>query len=73
MMNIDQLKNRYQNDPRFHNMVAQALHVMESCQAQPYEVRDAVFLAEVMFNERHVKPMYIGGSDWGYAPLREKE
>lgn len=58
-----QLRDRYLNDPRFHALVTQFLVCMEQNKILPYEVKDAAFVAELIYHDRNVRPMYLAMSD----------
>jgi len=53
------LRDRYLNDPNFHAMADQLLNFMVHQRVQPYEVRDAAFIAELMYRERYVDSLIM--------------
>jgi hypothetical protein len=58
-MNIYELKRRYMDDPLFNRLVQQMMALMETVNVRPYEVRDAAFLAELIYREKHIEPLII--------------
>lgn len=52
------LKDRYMDDPHFHALVQQFLSFMMTMEVQPYEVRDAAFMAEILYREQMAVPIY---------------
>lgn len=48
---------RYRQDVHFRSIVQKLLHFMTSVDIQPYEVRDAAFVAETIYREQHIKPI----------------
>lgn len=48
---------RYKNDPVFHALVDQIYSQLRDSRFTPSELREALMLACVMFEERHVRPM----------------
>lgn len=54
-----QLKERYRNHPEFRQMVDQLLYAFTTAQIHPYEVKDAAFLAELIYRETHVEPFVM--------------
>jgi hypothetical protein len=51
--------DRYRNDGLFHVLVDTLHAQMEQCNYTPSELREACHLAACMYEERHVRPMFI--------------
>lgn len=71
MMKIEtapMLFERYRNDIQFRSMVQQFLNFMITQKVQPYEVRDAAFVAETLYREQFVKPV-----PFHYEPINEEK
>jgi len=66
-MDFITITDRYRNDPEFHNLVEVMIHHMTAYKIQPYVVRDAAFMAELIFRQTHIQPlMYVtpNSMDW---------
>lgn len=53
------LRDRYRNNDSFRAMTDQLLSFMVQQRVQPYEVRDAAFIAELMYRERYVDSLIM--------------
>lgn len=69
---IEDLKERYRRDAQFHAMVDHIYHFMAQQKVQPYEVRDAAFIAEMIYRERHITPMLMDIDSIRYRDILEK-
>lgn len=56
MMNI---RERYHNDPVFHRLVDYMRCIIEDAQVTPTEVREAAMLAQIMYEEVHIRTHLI--------------
>lgn len=63
---INTLRDRYRNDWHFKAMTDQLLAFMVQQKVQPYEVRDAAFIAEMIYREMHVTPMIMEADELRY-------
>jgi len=57
------VRERYENDPVFHACVDQMQSVLESAQFTPTEMREAAMLAQILYEERHVRPIVFTRDD----------
>lgn len=55
--------DRYQEDPVFHAMVQSLLAAIEAGQITPTEAREAAMLAQILYEERHQRPMIFTRKD----------
>lgn len=69
---IADLKDRYRNDSHFRAIVTQLTAFMTQQKVQPYEVRDAAFIAEMLYREMHVTPMIMAADEFRYRDIHEK-
>ncbi len=69
---IRDLKDRYQRDAQFHALVDQLYNFMATTRVQPYEVRDAAFVAELIYREKHITPLVMDADAFRYADIKEK-
>ena len=53
------LRHRYHEDAQFKALVDNFVAVMRQQQIQPYEVRDAAFIAELIYRESISYPLYM--------------
>lgn len=51
------IRERYHNDPVFHQLVDMIRAVIEDGTTTPTEIREAAMLAQIMYEETHVRPM----------------
>lgn len=58
MYHVMDLKERYREDAQFKSMVDMLCAFMLQNKVQPYEVRDAAFIAEIMYREQVSIPLY---------------
>ena len=57
-------KERFMNDPVFHNLVTTLEKAIEDLQLSPSEIRDAAMLACIRFEDRRTHPAFtIGPQD----------
>lgn len=56
---VVELRERYLRDAQFKAMVDQLTAFMIQNKVQPYEVRDAAFIAELRYRERVVMPLMM--------------
>jgi hypothetical protein len=50
------IRSRYQNDPSFSRLVDMMRACIENAQFTPTEIREAAMLAQIMYEETHVRP-----------------
>lgn len=65
---------RFHNDPLFRMLTETIYRIAEQAHADgntltPTELREAATLAAIMFEERHIRPIMVGG----YDELRERD
>ena len=53
---------RYDNDAMFHTLVDVLYYHMCEAKYTPTELREACHLAACMYEERHVRPMFVNPS-----------
>jgi len=63
-MQLDRLRDRYQNDAAFHTMVDVLQGAILNMQLTPSEVREAAMLACCMIEERYPKPIRLGSEEY---------
>ena len=51
------IRERYHNDPNFNRLVDMMRSAIESAEFTPTEIREAAMLAQIMYEETHVRPM----------------
>lgn len=51
------VRGRYLNDPAFHALVSTLQNCIESAQFTPTEIREAAMLAQILYEERHPRPI----------------
>lgn len=54
-----QVRDRYVEDISFNKLVQYMLIFMEENKIQPYEVKDAAFMAELLYRERNLRPVHV--------------
>lgn len=54
---------RYRSDVMFRTIVDQLYILIEQAQYTPTEIREAVMLAQIKYEELHVRPLIIE-ADW---------
>ena len=52
-------RDKYINDPEYHNLVDTLEHMIESARFTPSELREACMLASINYEMRHVREMQI--------------
>jgi predicted RNA-binding protein associated with RNAse of E/G family len=61
------MRERYNEDPAFRMMVDTLTAAMEAGQVTPTEAREAAMLAQIMYEDRHPRPLvftreeFLGG------------
>ena len=60
MMNI---RDRYHNDLSFNRLVDMMRACIERAEFTPTEIREAAMLAQIMYEETHVRPTIFTRSD----------
>ena len=53
---IDNLRDRYLNDNKFKALVNTLFHLVASGEFTPFELRQALVLALILYEERHLVP-----------------
>jgi hypothetical protein len=51
------MRDRYLNDPAFHALVDVLYAHVEQGQFTPTEIREAAMLAQIKYEERHLRPI----------------
>jgi len=69
---IEDLKDRYRRYAQFHAMVDQLYHFIVTNKVQPYEVRDAAFIAELKYREMHITSLVMDADNFRYRDVLEK-
>ena len=61
------VRERYANDPLFHEIVDTFRMMIENAAATPTEIREAAMLAQIMYEERYPRPIVFSREDllWG--------
>lgn len=57
------MHDRYSNDPAFRNLVDVLQNELERGQYTPTEIREAAMLAQILYEERHVRPTTFTRND----------
>lgn len=57
------VKERYQQDPYFHQLVKMLRNCIEQAQFTPTEIREAAMLAQILYEETHVRPIIFTKDD----------
>jgi hypothetical protein len=57
------IRDRYQNDAAFRTLVDTLHSVIERGDFTPTEIREAAMLAQIMYEERHVRPIIFTRDD----------
>lgn len=65
------VRERYERDQIFRTMVDSLLWAIEALEITPTEAREAAMLAQLMYEERHPRPILYGYSlkDRGFYPV----
>lgn len=53
------IHERYRDDPLFRRMVELLVGMIEAGQITPTEAREAAMLAQIMYEDRHPRPVYF--------------
>jgi len=53
------IREKYYTDPVFHNLVDVLYYQIEQANYTPSELRQAVLLAAILYEEKHVSPKII--------------
>jgi len=51
--------DRYRADPVFRTLVDALYHQVCEARYTPTEIREAVMLAQIMYEERHIRPLIL--------------
>lgn len=51
--------DRYHHDPHFRQLVDMLYVAVEQAQFTPTEIREAVMLAQIKFEELHIRPLIV--------------
>ena len=57
------IRERYENDARFHALVDVMRNHIEQAQFTPTEIREAAMLAQIIYEETHVRRPFIFNRD----------
>lgn len=57
------IRNRYESDPHFRLLVSTLHNEIEYARFTPTEIREATMLAQIMYEERHLRPVYFSKED----------
>lgn len=57
------VRNRYHTDPFFHQLVDMFRACLEEGRCTPTEIREAAMLAQLMYEERHPRPIVFTRDD----------
>jgi hypothetical protein len=52
-------KEKYMNDPEYHNLVSMLEQMIEQARFTPSELREACMLASINYEMRHIRDMQI--------------
>jgi hypothetical protein len=66
-------QERYHSDPAFHTLVDVLYYQIENSGYTPTELREACHLAACMYEERHIKPMFIDPKEPFKWNIRERK
>jgi len=54
---MNKVDERFENDPIFHMATKAILNLMETTELTPLDIRDAAYLARLIFERTHVRPI----------------
>ncbi len=54
---MQSIGTRYQNDPVFRQLVDLLYSQLDAAQFTPSEVREAAMFAQILYEERHIRPI----------------
>lgn len=57
------VRERYHTDPNFNLLVDMMRACIERAEFTPTEIREAAMLAQIMYEETHVRPMIFTRND----------
>ena len=57
------IRERYQKDPLFASMVDTMMAFIEQGNTTPTEIREAAMLAQIMYEERNLRPVIFTRDD----------
>lgn len=57
------VRDRYQNDPKFHALVDMMHAAIDRADFTPTEIREAAMLAQIIYEERHIRPIVFTRND----------
>jgi hypothetical protein len=57
------VRKRYESDAHFHTLVDTLRAVIDRAEFTPTEIREAAMLAQIMYEETHVRPIVFTRSD----------
>lgn len=57
------MRDRYTYDATFRNLVDTIRIMIENGNFTPTEIREAAMLAQIMYEERHIKPITLDSID----------
>lgn len=52
-------RDRYQRDPMFTHLVDSFYIAIEAAQYTPTEIREAAMLAQIIYEEKHIRPIFL--------------
>lgn len=50
------IRDRYRDDPQFHQLVTMMMSCIDKAQFTPTEIREAAMLAQIMYEELYPRP-----------------
>lgn len=63
------VEDRYMNDPMFHRLVDMLESLLVQAQTTPTEIREACMLAQMHYEEKHVRKTWIQYPDGRIEPV----
>ena len=57
------IRDRYFNDPMFHNLVDMMQAMIHRADFTPTEMREAAMLAQIIYEERNPRPVVFSRAD----------
>ena len=58
-MGVTEIGRRYMTDPLFRNLTTHMVAMLESVEATTLDLREAAFMASLIYEEKHVRPVVI--------------
>ncbi len=62
-MTMMNMRDRYRDDPLFHRLVDTLVMSIEQGLLTPTETREAAMLAQIMYEDRHSRPLQFTRED----------